>query len=236
MIKLDLYSSKGIKKGTVSLPRSLEAKENLVLLAQAIRVYEAGRHPGLSKTKSRGEISASKRKIYRQKGTGRARHGAKSAPIFVGGGVAHGPSGVKRKLHLPKKMRRRALKVALTLKSKDGQLIVLEGTSKLKKTRDAAALLDKITQKEKNAKQNGRFTFALSDESKDAILALRNIENVVVTKFSNLNAYQVYFGGTIVIGKEALKESSKSINAPAAHTRKLFGRESKSVKSTKKSA
>ena len=175
-------------------------------MAQAIRVFEARRHPGLSKTKSRGEISASKRKIYRQKGTGRARHGAKSAPIFVGGGVTHGPSGVKRKLDLPKKMRRRALKVAFTMKSKDGQVIVLEGISKIKKTKDAAALLDKIAQKEKNAKQNERFTFALSDESKDAILALRNIENVVVTKFSDLNAYKVYFGGTMVIDKNALTQ------------------------------
>ncbi len=201
------------------MPKNLQAKENLTLLAQAIRVFEARRHPGLSKTKSRGEISASKRKIYRQKGTGRARHGAKSAPIFVGGGVTHGPSGVKRKLDLPKKMRRRALKVAFTLKSKEGQVIVLEGISKLKKTKEAAALLVKIAQKEKNAQQNGRFTFALSDGNKDAILALRNIENVVVTKFSDLNAYKVYFGGTLVIDKEALEEIIKS----------------KSVKSAKKS-
>ena len=108
---------------------------NKILLTQAIRVYTARRHPGLSKVKTRGEVIASTRKIYRQKGTGQARHGAISAPIFVGGGVAHGPKGVKRQLSLPKKMRRKALSIALSVKAKEGNLLVVEGISKLKKNK-----------------------------------------------------------------------------------------------------
>lgn len=210
-MKLNVYSVKGVKKTSVNLPKNFQEKENLVLLAQALRVYEAGRHPGLSKTKSRGEVTASKRKIYRQKGTGRARHGAKSAPIFVGGGVTHGPRGVKRKLDLPKKVRRKALKIALTLKSKDGQLLVIDGLSKLKKTKEAADLLDKITRKEIKVGKNGRFTFALSDENKKAILPLRNIKNVNITKFSDLNAYLVYYGGTLMLDSDALNRKKMSV-------------------------
>lgn len=198
------------------MPKIMQEKENLVLLAQAIRVYEAKSHPALSKTKSRGEVALSKRKIWRQKGTGRARHGARSAPIFVGGGKAHGPKGVKRKLVLPKKMRQKALKVALTLKAKDNELMFLDGISLLKKTKDAAALLDKIAGKEK-FKKTKRYTLALSEKNSNAKLALRNLKNVDVVRFSDLNAYTVYFGGVLVIDKEALGESStvKSVKKSA---------------------
>ena len=143
MNKLNVYTSKGVKKAPVSFPKVFQEKENLVLLAQAIRVYEWKKHPGLSKVKTRGEVVASTRKIYRQKGTGRARHGAKSAPIFVGGGKAHGPRGVKRKLAFPRKMRQRALKIALTMKAKDRAMIVIEEISSLKKTKEAQQLLNK---------------------------------------------------------------------------------------------
>ncbi len=216
MNKVSVYSTKGVKKPSVSMPKIMQEKENLVLLAQAIRVYEAKSHPALSKTKSRGEVALSKRKIWRQKGTGRARHGARSAPIFVGGGKAHGPKGVKRKLVLPKKMRQKALKVALTLKAKDNELMFLDGISLLKKTKDAAALLDKIAGKEK-FKKTKRYTLALSEKNSNAKLALRNLKNVDVVRFSDLNAYTVYFGGVLVIDKEALGESStvKSVKKSA---------------------
>src|SRR3990167_6881084 len=106
MIKLNVYSPKATKKEAIPLLKSLEAKVNMKLLAQAIRVYEDRSHPGLSQVKTRGEVKISTRKIYKQKGTGYARHGAKSAPIFVGGGIAHGPKGIKRKLALPKKKKK----------------------------------------------------------------------------------------------------------------------------------
>src|SRR3990170_7427665 len=127
MIKLTIYSAKGTRKGSTNLPKSFIEKENLALLSQAVRVYEDRKHPGLSKVKTRGEVTASTRKIYRQKGTGGARHGAISAPIFVGGGIAHGPKGVKRILSLPKKMRKKALISSLNWKLKDSELFVIDG-------------------------------------------------------------------------------------------------------------
>ncbi len=210
MIKINLYSAKGIKKQKTNLPRSYQEKENLALLAQAIRVYESKKHPGLSKTKGRGEVSVSTRKIWRQKGTGRARHGARSAPIFVGGGVAHGPKGAKRKLGLPKKMRQKALKVALSIKAREGKIIFIDNTSVLKKTKEAATLLKKIGEKEEEIGKNTRFTFVLSKENSKAKLAIRNLKDTEVVFFENLNAYHVYFGGVLIIDRDVFKKTKKS--------------------------
>ena len=211
MTKLTTYSILGAKGVSVDMPVSWQEKENKALLAQAIRVYENRKHPGLSKIKTRGEVTASTRKIYKQKGTGKARHGALSAPIFVGGGVTHGPRGVKRRLSLPKKMRRKALSVALVLKEKEGKLLVVNGFSKLVKTKEAVRLIGKIAEKEKEVDKNSKFTFVLSEKNKSAILALRNIAKVEVMSFRNLNVYSVYFGGILIVDKEAIKESTKSI-------------------------
>ena len=158
MAKVNAYSVKGIKKQDVSLPRGFVEKENPALLAQAIKVYESRSHFGLSKTKTRGEVTASTRKIYRQKGTGRARHGALSAPIFVGGGKAHGPKGEKRELSLPKKMRRKVLKIALGLKVRNDDLVIIDGISALKKTKEAQTLVDKVL---KSKKKKGRTSLYL---------------------------------------------------------------------------
>ena len=182
------------------MPKALFGeKQNDKLLAQAIHVYRDRQHLGNSKVKTRGEVTATTRKWYRQKGTGRARHGAVSAPLFVGGGVAHGPKGVKKQLSLPKKMRQKALALALSAKAKDGKVVVITGLEILTKTKEAQKLLTKVG---KGAK---KFTLALADKSAGAVKAFRNISNVNIVFFSDLNAHSVYFGGTILVDKEALK-------------------------------
>jgi len=202
MSKANVYSVKGVKGQAITLPKNFSEKENKILLAQAIRVYENRLHPGLSKTKRRGEVIATTRKVWRQKGTGRARHGARSAPIFVGGGKAHGPTGVKRRLVLPKKMRQKSLNIALSMKAKNGQVIVVDNTSSLKKTKEAQSLIDKIISKEKKMKKDQRFTFVLTDGNLQARLALRNIKKVGVIDYKNLNAYQVFFGEVLIFDKD----------------------------------
>lgn len=217
MIKLDTFSAKGVKKEAMSLPRDFIENENPALLAQAIRVYEGRRHSGLSKIKTRGEVVASKRKIYRQKGTGRARHGALSAPIFVGGGKAHGPKGIKRKLELPKKMRRKAVGVALGMKVKSRDLLIIDGFSSLKKTKDAQKLVDKILT---NRKKKGRVTFLLSEKNFFVVRTIRNIPNVEAISFHNLNAYQVFHGGVLLLDKETLASKTKTKKTSSTKTRK----------------
>lgn len=215
MTKLDVFSVKGAKKQAVNLPKDLIEKENPALLAQAIRVYEGRRHQGLSKIKTRGEVVASKRKIYRQKGTGRARHGALSAPIFVGGGKAHGPKGVKRKLELPKKMRRKAVSVALGMKVRSGDLLVVDGLSSLKKTKEAQKLVDKILT---NRKKKDKVSFLLSEKSFSAVRAIRNLPNAEAVSFHNLNAHQVFYGGILILDKEILTPKTKAKTKKEKHS------------------
>src|SRR3989339_658705 len=106
---------------------SLEVSPSL--LAQAIHVYQENSHRGVSKTKTRGEINATKKKVYKQKGTGNARHGAKSAPIFVGGGVVFGPTGLKSApKSLNQKMKVKALAGILSLYQKENRLSLVSAT------------------------------------------------------------------------------------------------------------
>jgi len=199
MLKIDTYSPKGTKLTPTTLPKEYEAKENLPLLAQALRVYEDRGHFGLAKAKTRAEVNRTTKKWYRQKGTGGARHGAKSAPIFVGGGVAHGPRPIKRELTLPKKMARQAFSVALTIRVKEGKVWGVKGLEALKKTKDIKGLVEKIGKKQK-------FTVALSEKNLPARRYLRNLKNADILPFRSLNAYKVYFAGILVLDKDVFEK------------------------------
>lgn len=235
MVKLTVYNSKGIKKGTISLPKEFVGKVNLPLLAQAIRVYQDRQHPGLSRVKTRGEVDVSKRKIYRQKGTGGARHGARSAPIFKGGGIAHGPKGVKRVLTLPKKMKKQALNSAIMQKVNDAKIFVVDGLAKLGKTREVAALIDKIGAALKERNQDQRFTFAISDKNSQSVKVIGNLKNVSVIPFRGLNAEKVFFGGNLVIDKDALMDKSIKGTKVAKENKSIKGKKTKKEVSTTKS-
>ncbi|OGM02786.1 50S ribosomal protein L4 [Candidatus Woesebacteria bacterium GWA1_41_8] len=235
-MKVNMYSTKGVKKGSFDLPREVGEKVNLPLLAQAVYVYRDNTHFGLGKTKSRGEVSISTRKIYRQKGTGGARHGAKSAPIFVGGGTAHGKKGIKRKLVLSKKMRLKALNSALALKARENSLGIVDGIDSIKKTKDANMLLAKIESSEKVNKTR-RFSLVVAGKVEFAIRAFRNIKNVKVLSRDNLNAHDVVVGGFLLVDKaifdkvkptSSKENTKKSVIAPAKEKTKS------AVKPTKK--
>jgi large subunit ribosomal protein L4 len=209
MAKANVYSKTKKKASSVTLPKVFDEKENMVLLAQAIRVYGDRKKPRRGKTKTRGEVVKSTRKIYRQKGTGRARHGDVGAPIFVGGGKAHGPRGDKRELTLPKKMKKKALSIALSLKVRDGKVAVIDEVAKIKKTKDAQKIINEIVKKELKEKEPKKTTICLADKNKDAQKFFRNIKNTQTLSFDDLNAHTVFYGGLLVIDKEAIKKSPK---------------------------
>jgi large subunit ribosomal protein L4 len=234
MLKAQVFSAKGIKSGEVSLPSFSEDKLNLFTLSQAIRVYEDRRHPGLSKVKTRAEINATKKKLYRQKGTGGARHGAKSAPIFVGGGVAHGPKGIKRRLVLPQKLARKALKIAVSLKVKEEELFVVSGAKGIVKTKDAQALLEKLSKV--LGKTIKRATFAYSPENSGVYRATKNIQGFRSVAFADLNAHSVYLGGVVLLDKDALeaKKSQIKVETPKVAEKEVKAKPTKKiVKKTK---
>lgn len=224
MASVNLYSSKGVYKGGKTLPKNLIDNVNMKLLAQSVRVYRDNKHFGLSKVKSRGEVSLSTRKIYRQKGTGYARHGAKSAPIFVGGGIAHGPKGLKRNLKLNKKMRKSALISAFSLKAKNKEISVIDGLSLLKKTKEAAALIDKISSKEK-LDNNVKMTVYLSDKNIKLVKIFRNLKSTNVDLYRNLNAEKLLFSRFVLIdsdcfAKEKVKSETKTQSKQTIQTKK----------------
>src|SRR3989338_2978575 len=137
---------KGNKEGTISLSKELFAvKESPTLLSQAVRVFLANQRQGTKSTKTRSMVAGSTRKIYKQKGTGRARHGDIKAPIFIGGGTAHGPHPRDFSLSLSKKMKRKALAMALTSRLQENAITIVAGLQKLApKTREMAQVLENI--------------------------------------------------------------------------------------------
>jgi large subunit ribosomal protein L4 len=129
-MNVPVLDMQGKQVGTLDLPAEIfEYKINVGLMHQYVVMQNANARLGTHKTKRRGEVNRTKAKWYRQKGTGRARHGSRNAPIFVGGGRAHGPIPHKYTKAMPKKMRRAAIKSALSALARDGQLIFVNELS-----------------------------------------------------------------------------------------------------------
>lgn len=168
------------------------------LLSQAIRVYLSNKRQGTSKTKTRSEVARTGKKWFKQKGTGNARHAARSAPIFVGGGMAHGPKGIENwDLTLSKKMRKGALISALSAQS--ANIFVAEDINSVEaKTKNAQALID-------NAKLSDKRVLLVLDKDADrARLAFRNIANVEIVEDSLLNTLDVATVQAVIFSKDAL--------------------------------
>lgn len=181
-----------------SLPASLfAAKLNPSLLAQAVRVRLSNSRTALAKTKTRAQINRTKKKVYKQKGTGGARHGARSAPIYVGGGIAHGPRGMQNyKLTLPVNMKKLALSSALSAKLSKKQILVADIEKVEPKAKTLAASLKKM-------KLAGKVTIVHAGNS-DLVKAGRNIKNVLLIPAVNLSAYDCLVGGNLLFTNEAL--------------------------------
>lgn len=206
--QIDIYNSEGKKSGVLDLPEKIFAsKVSINLLAQAVRVYLANQRQGNQKTKTRGEVNFSKAKIYRQKGTGRARHGARSAPIFVGGGIAHGPGPRDFSLTLPKKMRRAALFAALSDKFIRKNIIAMEGLDKIEaKTSYFAKILESLKPalKTENLRKKAlKMLIVLPEKMKNLERAARNIEGITLMEARLLNAYNVLAHEKIILLKES---------------------------------
>lgn len=188
----------------IKLPKEIfNVKASDKLLSQYVYVYLNNWKKGFSKTKTRSEVTGSTRKIYRQKGTGRARHGDIKAPIFVGGGVSFGPTGDYRQLKLTKKMRRKALFYSLSLKLKSKNLLVIDQkqVEKVKKTKEAASLLEKA----KIAKK----ALLVLPHHDGVAQYFYNLDSLTVNEPSALNAYKVLKAKQIVFSDQSLAEFIK---------------------------
>lgn len=146
MGKVKLYKSDGTEGGEVEFPPCLlEEKVDPDLLHRAVQYSLVNRRRGTASTKTRGEVRGGGRKPWRQKHTGRARQGSRRSPIWRGGGVTFGPKPREYEYELPKKMRQKGLRMALTAKVRENQLILLEGLSfAFPKTKEALRLLGSL--------------------------------------------------------------------------------------------
>ncbi len=200
-MKINVYSLKGKAETAWDFKDSTLGKASPVLLAQALRIYQSNLHQNTSKVKTRGEVIGSTKKIYRQKGTGNARHGAKYAPIFVGGGIAHGPSGVRpANLELPKAMRRRALATAIITKLTEKSLVGLSGVTQADgKTRSAVTLLALI------ANHPQSKVLVITDSARPTLFRMvRSLQGVTMKRAALVNAFDLIAHDKVVITKQAL--------------------------------
>lgn len=202
-IRVSVLGLDGKTAGSVTLPAQyFGQKPNSQLMAQAVRVFLANQRTGHASTKTRGEVEGSTRKIYKQKGTGKARHGAIRAPIFVGGGIVFGPRPRDYSLSLPQKMKRVALASALTQQFGNQNVIVVSGLSDVTKTKTVAQALTALGATRKTL-------LVTAKKSASAARAGRNIEGVDILPVSDLNTYSVLMHGKVVFMKEAIGELRK---------------------------
>lgn len=199
-----IYDINGKEKETVKLPKKIiSVKVSPKAIARYVRVYLTNQRQGTASAKSRGEVAGSTRKIYRQKGTGRARHGDIKAPIFVGGGVAHPPKIRNYSLKINKKEKEKIFLAVFAEKLNQGEVYCVDGLLNIKaKTKQLIKILENLKlDKEKNI-----LLVYPKEKGENLILAARNLENIDLCLISLLNPYQILKSGKIIFPKEVFKE------------------------------
>ena len=172
-----------------------------------VKQYLANQRRGTSKTKERGEITGSRRKIRRQKGSGMARVGDIKNPIFRGGGRTFGPKPRDYDNKLNKKVKRLARKSALTYKAKDNNIIVLEDfTFDTPKTKDYSNILNNLEQ------ANSKTLMVLPEANANIVLSSNNLKKAKVVKASNLCTYDIMNANTLLILEGSVKEIEETLN------------------------
>lgn len=209
-----VYNKKGEETGKISLPESVFGlKWNADLVDQVVKSMMSNARVAIADTKDRGEVRGGGKKPWRQKGTGRARHGSRRSPIWVGGGVAHGPTSEKNfKCKINKKMKVKALYTVLSAKLRDGEICFVDDlTFKTPKTKDAVsaiASLSKLKGFEKMAYKSGkRALIALPTTEEATVKSFRNLASVKVVNTIELNPVDVLTYKYLVISapEESLK-------------------------------
>ena len=204
MPQTTILRADGKEAGSVDLSETLfGAPINEALIHQAVIRQLAGRRIGTADTQTRGEVTGGGKKPWRQKGTGRARQGSKSAPHWVGGGVVFGPHPRSYDQRMPSKMRRSALRGVLSAKQVDGALRVVEGFD-----------LDEIKTKSMLArlaawKADGKVLLVLASRDERVERSCRNLQEVRVVLADSLNVVDLLEADTVVFSREALARAQE---------------------------
>ena len=199
-MKAKIYQQDGKVKGEMDLPEAVfNAEVNEHLLHQVITQLLANQRQGTSKTKGRSEVSGGGRKPWRQKGTGRARAGSNTSPIWVRGGKAHGPDPRDYYTVIPRKMKKLALKSALSSRAQSENVIIVDKVNcDVPKTKTIDALLKALS-------LSGKRNLLIVDmTSSNIYLSGRNIRDLEIKPVSEINAYDVMSNENIIFCDEGL--------------------------------
>lgn len=216
-MKVPVYNIQGAEVGTYSIDEAeLGSVINAPLIKQAYVMYHANTRQGSARTKKRSQVEGSTKKIYRQKGTGNARHGDRKVAQFRGGGHAHSKKRIREdyRLDMPKKMRRMANRNALLAKLLDGEVRLMDSLQLASpKTKDFATLMQAL-------KIDRTVLVALSqDESKahNARLSARNIDDVTTCRIDQLTCFNMLNNRYLIVAKDDLESWLKG---PSSQTDK----------------
>lgn len=198
-LKAPSFSGSGDASGEAELNSEIFGIEpNHALMHQVVTAQLAGARAGTHKTKSRGEVRGGGAKPWRQKGTGRARHGSIRSPIWRGGGVAHGPTPRDYSQRTPKKMKRLALYSALSVRAAESAIRVIDSFDwQSPRTKEAVGLLDAI-------EAGGKTLLVLGRSDETARRAFRNLPQVWITSPDQLGAYDVLWARLVVFTRQSL--------------------------------
>jgi large subunit ribosomal protein L4 len=215
MPKLTIYDRKGKKVGTYNVePTDFAPRINKQLLHDAVVMYQANVRQGSHQTKSRGMVSGSTKKMYRQKGTGNARAGHKRSGIRRGGGHIHRIHNRDYSFRLPRKALQAATRMALAAKVRDDELLVIDDLSfSAPRTKDMAAILKYL-----DCPHGQSLLVATAGHDGNVYRSARNIEGVSVSPAADLNAFSVLSSRKVLVTKAALDDlvaSAKKHNQAA---------------------
>ncbi|GBF31890.1 LSU ribosomal protein L4p [Desulfocucumis palustris] len=199
MPKVALYNISGDQVGEIELNDSVfGVPVHRSVMHDAVVAYLAGLRRGTHDTKTRAEVSGGGKKPWRQKGTGRARHGSIRSPIWRGGGIVFGPHPRDYSIRLPKKVRRLAIKSALSSKVEEGNILVLDDLKmEQPKTREMARILN-------NLKIDKKALVVIAGNDENVVKSARNIPGIKPVAASWLNVYDILAHNTLVITRDAV--------------------------------
>ena len=216
----ELFKADGTRSGEVDLnPDIFGIEPNEAVMHQVVTAQLAAARAGTHSTKTRAEVRGGGRKPWRQKGLGRARHGSIRAPQWIGGGVAHGPKPRDYSQRTPKKMKRLALRSALSARAADGQIKVVEdfGAWTEPKTKNATALLSAMG-------VTGKVLLLAEDHERTAMKSFRNIDGVIASNLGQANTYDVLWAETVIMSKGTLDLGQNVPRGTAEHAEQAGGR------------
>lgn len=200
MPEVALYNTEGKEIGNAALPDNLfDVEVDEDIMHEVVNMQLASRRRGTASTKKRGEKRGGGRKPWRQKGTGRARHGTIRSPLWVGGSVVFGPKPRDYSYKLPKKVKRKALKSALSAKLRDGEVIVID-EFKLEepKTKEVVSLLENLTIEQK-------ALIVTAGPDSNVYKSVRNIPGVMSIEAQNLNVYDILKYDYMILTKDSIE-------------------------------